>query len=66
LRLELVHIDDAGEDYITVMAARGKSDEDPLWTIRRAETETGTPCWIVHHPEDGPGCTCATDLSAKI
>jgi hypothetical protein len=49
LRLVLGHTD-AGEDYISAETKGGVL----LFHIRRAEAETGKPCWLVHHPEGGP------------
>src|SRR5947209_4781832 len=49
LQLDLVHTD-VGEDYIEVMI---KGAAAPFYTVRRAETETGKPCWLMHH-DDGP------------
>jgi hypothetical protein len=50
LRLMLLRTD-VGEMHIAVMT---KGVEEPLYTVRHAEAETGKPCWLVHHPSDGP------------
>jgi hypothetical protein len=50
LLLMLLHTD-AGEEHVAAMI---KGVEDALFTVRHAETETGKPCWLVHHPEGGP------------
>jgi hypothetical protein len=49
LQLLLLHTD-VGEDHIAVML---KDVKEPFYTVRHAETETGKPCWLVHHPSDG-------------
>jgi hypothetical protein len=51
LWLTLGHTE-AEEDYIAVMI---KGVEDDIFHIRHAvETEAAMPCWLVHHPSDGP------------
>jgi hypothetical protein len=51
LRLILGHTD-AGDEYISATIKGSRSE--PLFTVRHAEAETGKPCWLVHHPSDGP------------
>jgi hypothetical protein len=54
LQLELLHIDedtDGVEDFIQVII---KGFMDPYAFIRHAEEAGKKPCWLVHHPDDGP------------
>jgi hypothetical protein len=51
LRLMLIHTE-VGETLISVMT---KGSTEPLFHVRHAKAETGKPCWLVHHPKDGPG-----------
>ena len=44
-----------GEDFITVMIKGGRFTGDMLSAfIKHAEEAGKKPCWIVHHPDDGP------------